>query len=181
MKQGLIFWFTGLSGSGKTTVALGVKALLEADGYSVKVFDGDDIRRRMHSHLGFTEQDIKKNNTLIAKLCQTQRRDYNVIMVSIISPYLTSRRQARVLIGKGFYEIYFSADLQAVIERDVKSLYSKAARKQIDNLIGYSPGSVYEPPDAPDFVVNSREESVQESINRFYSFVNQRLDNYGSK
>src|SRR4030042_3603388 len=146
MKKGLVFWFTGLSGSGKTTVATSVKPLLESCCYSVLVLDGDDVRKHRHIHLGFTEEDIKQNNALIAELCRACRQNHEVILVPIISPYESSRKQARALLGDGFFEIYFSVDLETVIRRDVKGLYSKAKRNEITNLIGFSPGNVYEPP-----------------------------------
>lgn len=171
MKHALVFWFTGLSGSGKTTVAVSTKKLLENEGYSVLVIDGDDVRKRLHSHLGFNEKDIKKNNELIADLCKTSLRRHDVIIVPIISPYASSRAQARKLLGEVFYEIYFSADLETVIKRDVKGLYSKAIRNEINNLIGYSPGSVYEPPARADFVVNSGGEGVNKSVVKFHEFV----------
>ena len=119
----LTFWFTGLSGSGKTTIASAVKPLLENDGYLVMMIDGDEIRKRSHRHLGFTEIDIKQNNALILELCQFHQDKYDVILVPIISPYSSSRRMARELLVKAFQEIYFSADLETVRARDVKGLY----------------------------------------------------------
>lgn len=176
MRKALIFWFTGLSGSGKTTVAEAVKPLLELKGYSVLILDGDDVRNRLHLDLGFSEQDIKKNNSLIVGLCQTHQKDYDAILVPIISPYKTSREQARVLLGDTFFEIYFSADLTIVMKRDVKGLYGKAKRNQINNLIGYSPSNIYEIPQNPDFVVNSGQDSVKKSISEFYAFIIHKLE-----
>lgn len=175
IKKALVFWFTGLSGSGKTTVAKRVKPLLEAAGFSVLLLDGDDIRRRLHTNLGFGEQDIKKNNALIAGLCRDFRGDYDIILVSIISPYISSREQARVLLGKGFYEIYFSVDLETLIKRDVKGLYAKAKRNEIPNLIGYSPGAFYEAPKSPDFIINSSQDSIKTSVSGFYKFIVDKL------
>lgn len=175
MKKSLVFWFTGLSGSGKTTIARGVKPLLEVSGYSVLIIDGDDIRKRFHAYLGFSESDIKKNNELILDLCCKSRKDYDVVLVPIISPYDSSRKNARETLKDGFYEIYFSASLEIVAKRDVKGLYSMAKRNKIDNLIGYSPKNTYESPNDPDFVINSGNEEVKDSINAFYRFVIDRL------
>ena len=171
MKKSFIFWFTGLSGSGKTTVARAIKTLLEAHDCSVLILDGDDVRERLHVDIGFSEQDIKKNNSLIADLCQTYRSDYDVILVPIISPYEISRKQAHILLGDGFFEIYFSADLATVMKRDIKGLYAKAKRGEINNLIGYSPSNVFEPPQSPDFVVNSGCDSVEKSVAELYKFI----------
>jgi len=171
MKQGLVFWFTGLSGSGKTTIAEGVKPLLVEKGYSVLILDGDDVRERLHVNLGFSPEDIKKNNFLIAKLCKQSRFNYDVVLVPIISPYLCSRSEARDLLGDGFYEIYFATDLETVMQRDVKGLYKKAKNNEIKNMIGFSPGNIYEPPSHPDFVVASDEDTAENSISKFYQFV----------
>lgn len=177
MKQGLVFWFTGLSGSGKTTVATAVKELLEAAGYAVLVLDGDDVRKRLHVHLGFSEADIKKNNQLIAGLCQEALRHYDVIMVPIISPYRVSRAEARLLLGKRFYEIFFAADLETVMQRDVKGLYKLARENKIRNLIGYSPSNVYEPPEAPDLIIDSRMETIEDSTDKLHGFILTQLKN----
>ena len=75
------------------------KSLLESHDYSVLILDGDDVRGQLHVNLGFSEQDIKKNNSLIADLCQTYRSDYDVIVMPIISPYEISRKQERALLG----------------------------------------------------------------------------------
>jgi adenylyl-sulfate kinase len=170
-KRAGVFWFTGLSGAGKTTVAERLKPMLESLGYSVLVLDGDDIRARLHRHLGFTEPEILENNRLIAEHCREVRGDFDVILVPIISPYAVSRKHARDLLGEGFYEVYFDANLETVMARDVKGLYAKARRNELGNLIGYSPKMVYDRPQNSDFVVHSGSESVEESTRRFGNFV----------
>ena len=171
MGKALVFWFTGLSGAGKTTIAQGVKARLAAQGRRVLILDGDDVRKRLHVDLGFTPEDIRKNNALIAQLCQEQRVAHDVIFVPIISPYLESRASARKLLGPGFYEVHFCADLDTVVRRDVKGFYAKAKRKEMDNMIGFSPGAVYEAPKRPDFVIDSGKEGADASADRFFNFV----------
>jgi adenylyl-sulfate kinase len=171
MKKALVFWFTGLSGSGKTTIANGVKPLLEEQGYSVLILDGDEVRNKLHRNLGFSEEDIKENNLLIAKMCKTNRLQYDIIMVPIISPYASPRNQARDLLGSGFYEIYFDANLDWVMARDVKGLYTKAKLKQINNLIGYSPANPYQIPQNPDFIVHSGRDTIENCVKGFYDFI----------
>ena len=176
MSRAAIFWFTGLSGSGKTTVATAIKSQLEHRGLSVLLLDGDHVRENLNTNLGFTEHDIKQNNLSIAKLCKRYREIHDIILVSVISPYKSSRKMAREILGKDFYEIYFSADLATVSERDVKGLYAKAKNGEIDNLIGYSPGNVYQPPEDADYIVNSGVESMIESVEALHSFITERLN-----
>jgi adenylyl-sulfate kinase len=174
-RKGLVFWFSGLSGSGKTTIAEAVKPLLEENGYSVLILDGDDVRERLHVTLGFSPEDIRKNNSLIVQLCLQYRPDFDVVLVPIISPYVSSRSEARELLGEGFFEVFFSADLETVMQRDVKGLYRKAVNMEITNMIGYSPSNVYEPPLTPDFVVRSGKDGVRESVREFYRYVVDKL------
>ena len=166
-----VFWFTGLSGSGKSTVAEAANTRFTQDGVKVLMLDGDDVRRRLHRDLGFSESDIKTNNSLIAELCEKNRRDYGVIIVPIISPFRSSRAAARRLLTPGYFEIYIQASVNIVRRRDVKGLYSMADRDEITNLIGYSPGSVYEPPTNADLTLPTGLKSEQTIIDTFCDFV----------
>ena len=176
MKRAHIFWFTGLSGSGKTTVALAVKILLEKKGLSVLVVDGDEIRSRRHRNLGFTEADIKMNNEWIAEHCREERGKVDVILVPIISPYVCSRQKARETLAPGFYEIYFNAGLECVIARDAKGLYQKAKNGEIKNLIGFFSGSPYQAPEEPDLVVSTDGKSPEESVSVLLNFILRKID-----
>ena len=169
MKRALVFWFTGLSGSGKTTVAFAVKSSMTEKVLKVLVVDGDEFRSK--HNLGFTEQDIKKNNEWIAKHCEQERANFDVILVPIISPYAESRKKARELLGRGFYEVYFSADLKCVMARDSKGLYRKARSNEIKNLIGYSKSNPYEAPQSPDLVVPTDRQTPEESASLLGQFI----------
>jgi len=171
MKASPVFWFTGLSGAGKTTTAEGVKKRLEEDNFTVLILDGDDVRNRLHRNLGFSKEEIKENNALISGLCAKHHHDYDVVMVPIISPYADSRARAREELGNNFFEIYFSASLNIVTARDTKGLYEKARNGEMDNLIGFSDSSPYEPPDNPDLVIDSGTLSPEEAIIRLYNFI----------
>lgn len=175
MRSGLVCWFTGLSGAGKTTVAARVEALLRDHGYSTIVVDGDDVRKDRHEDLGFGEHDVRENNRRIADLCQRLRGNYDVVLVAIISPFADARQSARRALGRDFYEVYFAADLDTVVRRDVKGLYARAARGEIRNMIGYSPGYAYEPPTSPDVTIDSTTESVEGSAARLFDFLRLRL------
>ena len=171
MKCALVFWFTGLSGSGKSTVASGVKLLLEKKGLEVLVVDGDEVRSGHNRNLGFTEEDIKKNNEWIAEHCGQKRAAYDVILVPVISPYADSRQKAREFLGGGFYEVYFSADLECVMLRDTKGLYQKARNHEIKNLIGFSRSNPYQAPKNPDLVIATDKQTSAESVAVMTEFV----------
>ena len=125
---------------------------LARKGKKVKVLDGDEIRKGIHRHMGFSPDDIKKNNLLVAQLCKSLKNEYDYILVALISPFLESRKKARVLIGNGFVEIYIKASMDTLIRRDVKGLYRRALSSQIDNFIGISPCVPYEPPQTPEII-----------------------------
>jgi adenylyl-sulfate kinase len=151
-----VFWFTGLSGSGKTTIANAVKDEFEKSSNSILLLDGDDIRSNRKKKLGFSEKEIKLNNLQIAELCRDNAGIYDIILVPIISPYQESRQMAKEIIGSLFFEVFISSSLETVSKRDTKGLYAKARVGAIDNMIGFSPGAVYEEPENPDFIVDTQ-------------------------
>src|SRR5438874_2199244 len=126
MSQALVAWFTGLSGSGKSTIAHLVTEQLRASGRRVLVLDGDAVRDREHRHLVFTPADIRENNRLIAELCRRSLGDTDVILVPVISPFRDARAAARAQLGAVFHEVYIKASLEAVSSRDPKGLYRRA-------------------------------------------------------
>lgn len=174
-----VFWFTGLSGAGKSTICEAARRRVEQHGWRVLIVDGDDVRRRLHRDLGFTPDDIRENNALIVELCARLRRECDAIFVSIISPFRESRRLARELLGIGFFEIYCDAGIDAVAARDVKGLYAKAARNEITNLIGVSAGVPYEPPAAADLVLHTDHDRPERSIEAFVTFALEALQAAG--
>ena len=176
MKRAPVFWFTGLSGAGKTTVAEVVGERLEARGHEVLTLDGDDVRNELHVHLGFSAADITENNTLIVDLCRRHRGEADAVLVPIISPFADSRRRAREALAPGFYEVYLRADLETVRARDVKGLYGKASRGEIADLIGCSPEVPYEPPRSADLIIDTAAESPEESASRLLKFALERIE-----
>ncbi len=174
-RRAMIFWFTGLSGVGKTTLAIALRDRLEEEGQRVLVLDGDDVRSRLHPHLGFTPEDIRLNNELIASLCEEMRADTDLILVPIISPYRDSRMAARRRLAPDFHEIHISAPLDVLHERDTKGLYSAARRGEVGNLIGVSPESPYEYPQTPEMTILTDKESLEKSISRLLEYARNRL------
>jgi adenylyl-sulfate kinase len=169
--HGLIVWFTGLSGAGKTTISCLVEKSLEDDGFRVLVLDGDDVRERLHRNLGFSRSDIIENNHLISQLCLDERSAQDVIMVPIISPYRTSRAAARERLSPGFIEVHVSADIPVLEQRDTKGLYARAKNREIDNLIGYSPGAPYEPPLDAEITLETGRATTDECARILYEAI----------
>lgn len=175
MTQGLVFWFTGLSGVGKTTLAQQARRPLEEHGFVTRVLDGDDVRDRLHCHLGFTESEIKENNALIAGLCRDERKSATAVLVPIISPYAESRHHARALLSPGFFEIHIHTDIPLLEARDPKGLYAKARSGEMNNLIGYSSSAPYEPPEAPDLRIDTGTADVAEAASVLTDFMLARI------
>lgn len=158
-----IFWLTGLSGAGKTTIANLVREFFTAKGLNVRIIDGDDVRDNRKKRLGFSPEDIEENNRLIANLCSTERNNYDFILVPVISPLEKVRSIVRDILTPEFYLIYCNANLDIVMQRDVKGLYQKAQNGEILNMIGYSEESPYDAPLNADLILNTSGQSGSES------------------
>jgi adenylyl-sulfate kinase len=176
MTKAKIFWFTGLSGAGKSTVADLVKHKIEKNGQEILVIDGDEVRKKYTNHLGFTADDITKNNEIVATLCKENAIKYQYILVPIISPLRDVRESVYEQLrreGLECFEIYFAANLETTIDRDVKGLYQKAMRGEIKNMIGFSPEAPYEAPLSPDLVIDSsnNKELPESSALKLFHFL----------
>ena len=170
-KASAVVWFTGLSGSGKSTIAAKLKDALEAQGKQVAAIDGDDIRKEKHAHLGFSREDIRENNRLIAELALAKAREFDIVLVPIISPYREDRAMARSIIGGCFTELFVNAPLETCIERDSKGLYKKALAGEIDNFIGISPLNPYETPETPDIEIRTDALSAEQGVEKIVRFL----------
>lgn len=177
-RKAAVFWFSGLSGAGKSTISEGAAAWLSDKGFRVCLFDGDTIRQQLHRDHGYHASDIINNNRQIAELCLRKRFDVDAILVSVISPLERGRQLARSILGDRFYIVYCKADVQTVCRRDVKGLYAKAERGEITDLIGFSAGGVhFEPPDGADIVLDTAVEPADVSIRRLCAFMKGLLHN----
>lgn len=170
----LVLWFTGRSGSGKTTIANLVCERLKEKGEKVMIIDGDVVRDTIHRNLKFTPDDIKENNKLIALMCKKTLGHYNYVLVPIISPFRENRNFARELLSPQFAELYVKADLNECIKRDVKGLYKKALEGLIDNFIGVSPQTPYEEPDNPEIIIDTENEDISTSVAKVLKYINKR-------
>jgi len=164
MNNGRVLWFTGLSGSGKTTISLKLREELENKGHSVSILDGDVLREEFEEKLGFSREDIKKNNERISQLARKHAESHDIVLVPIISPYQEDRKNARDVIGSNFMEVFINSSLNECIKRDVKGLYKKALGGQIDNFIGIAESNPYEIPLNPEIEVTTEGKEVEESV-----------------
>jgi adenylyl-sulfate kinase len=172
---GVVLWFTGLSGVGKTTVANCLKERLVRRNLSVSILDGDQVRANRQSKLGYSAAEIKENNNLVVDLCVEKRCKFDVTISAIISPFRSSREKARKKLSPRFFEIYLFASVEHLRERDVKGLYAREASGDVTNLIGISRGSPYEVPKNPDLVFNTETASLAKVVSSIYKLVGREI------
>ena len=164
MTTGFTIWFTGLSGSGKSTISEIVERELRARGHKVEVLDGDVVRTHLSKGLGFSKEDRDTNIRRIGWVCEVLTRNDVVAIAAAISPYRDVRDEVRERIGR-FVEVYVEAPIEVLAERDVKGLYKKALAGEIGNFTGVS--DPYEPPLNPEVTCYSDgRESPDESARR---------------
>ncbi len=172
--KGLVVWMTGLSGAGKTTIAQEVERILIESGRSSYILDGDELRRGLTSDLGFSEEDRRTNIRRVAQVAKLFRNAGLVTLVSLISPYETSRREAREIVGDGsFIEVYVKASIETCQKRDPKNLYKKAMDGKIKAFTGIS--EPYEPPVNPDLVLDTEKWSEEECVESLMGAIEAKL------
>ncbi|MCI4323700.1 MAG: adenylyl-sulfate kinase [Thermoplasmata archaeon] len=155
--SGFCLWMTGLPSSGKTTLGAAVQKRLQSSGYHVELLDGDEIRKGLSADLGFDRKSREAHAGRVAFLAKLLARNGVIPIVTLISPYKTSRASARATIGR-FVEVYVATPLTVCEQRDVKGLYKKARAGEIKDMTGVD--DPFEVPDAPDVTVRTIGESV---------------------
>lgn len=158
--QGATIWLTGLSGSGKSTVANLVAKRLRAAGAKVEVLDGDVVRTNLSKGLGFSKEDRDTNIRRIGFVCSLLSRNGVIAIAAAISPYKQIRDEVRAT-TTNFVEVFADCPLDTLIERDVKGLYKKALAGEIKNFTGVS--DPYEVPDTPEVRIDSGKQTPEES------------------
>ena len=173
-QQPFTLWFTGLSGSGKSTIANAVeKRLFSMNKYTMSL-DGDNIRKGLNKNLGFKEKDRIENIRRIAEVSKLMNDAGLIVLTSFISPYAADRENAKAIIGSdNFYEIYISTSLEECERRDVKGLYKKARNGEIPNFTGVS--SEYEIPDAPALVIDTESIDVDKACEMIINLIKDKL------
>lgn len=170
MPKGFTLWFTGLSASGKSTLAERVRDILLERGMKVEVLDGDIVRQNLSKGLGFSKEDRDINIRRIGFVCSLLTRNDVVAIGAAISPYKAIRDENRKLIGR-FVEVYCKCDLETLKQRDPKGLYQKAINGEIENFTGVS--DPYEPPDNPEVVVDTANEQIDTCVGRIIATLEQ--------
>jgi len=176
LDKGFVVWFTGLPGSGKTTLANGVAEKLREKGYRVEVIDGDWARKTISLGAGFTREERKIHLHRIAWVARLLARNGVIVLCSFVSPYREVRRMIREIIEEEapFIEIYVQCPLEECIRRDPKGLYKKALRGEIKHFTGIS--DPYEPPENPDIIVDTVNYTVEENINKIMNFLMHKFE-----
>ena len=159
-----ILWFTGLSGTGKSTLAKILSSKLSQLNFKVKIIDGDDFRKKNKNYNSFLKTNIIKNNLSIINNVKKIQKKYDFILVSVISPLLKTRNIARIKFGKNYFEIYVKCKIETLEKRDTKKLYAKAKKNIIKNLIGYNSNIKYEMSRYKKITINTDKLSKFKSI-----------------
>ncbi|MGG0944252.1 adenylyl-sulfate kinase [Bacillus subtilis] len=169
-----ILWLTGLSGSGKSTIANAAARELFEQGYQVIVLDGDNIRHGLNKDLGFSDEDRKENIRRIGEVAKLFVQQGTIVITAFISPFREDRQQVRELVEAGeFNEVYIKCDLDICEQRDPKGLYKKARNGEIPFFTGVD--SPYEEPEAPELVLDSGQRDREACKNQLIEFVKQQL------
>jgi bifunctional enzyme CysN/CysC len=168
-----VLWFTGLSGSGKSTIAKKLEQELFAEGVRTMYLDGDNLRHGLNGDLGFSSADRQENIRRAGELAKLSFAHGNITLACFISPFRADRRFARELVANGrFLEIYVKCDLDVVKRRDTKGLYAKALAGELPDFTGVS--SPYEEPENPEITVETDIQSVDEIVAHILADLRQR-------
>lgn len=172
-QRGCVVWLTGLSGSGKSSIAYAAEAMLLRSGAWAFVLDGDNVRHGLNSDLGFSPADRAENVRRLGEVAKLFADAGAIVFVSAISPYRADRERARASIGDArFVEVFVDAPLQVCEERDPKGLYGRARAGEIAHFTGVS--APYERPEAPALVLETSASGVEESAGRLVTFLRDR-------
>lgn len=169
-QRGVTIWLTGLSGSGKSTIAVAAERALAERGRVAYVLDGDNIRHGLNKNLGFSPEDRSENIRRIGEVAKLFTDAGLITLTSFISPYRSDRDAVRAIMQPGdFLEVHVDASLDTCEARDVKGLYKKARAGEIPEFTGIS--APYEAPEKPELVLDTNGQSVEQSVARLIGFL----------
>lgn len=172
-----LLWFTGLSGSGKSTIANVVEQKLYQKGIKTYTLDGDNIRKGINNDLTFSPEDRTENIRRIAEVANLMVNAGLVTLAAFVSPYKKDRENIRTIVKDvNFVEVYINTSVEECERRDVKGLYKKARLGEIKNMTGIS--APYEAPENPDIEIKTEQESVEAAAQRIIDFITPKLKLY---
>lgn len=173
-QKALTIWMTGLSGSGKSTIAKGIERILHNEGYLTQTLDGDNVRSGINNNLTFSLKDRKENIRRIAEISKLFVNCGIITINCFVSPTIEMRDTAKKIIGeKNFLEVYINASLEKCIKRDTKGLYAKAKIGQIKNFTGID--SPYEAPIKPDIEINTNKLTIDDSLMKIINYIKPKI------
>ena len=173
-QRGIMIWFTGLSGSGKSTVAMGVERELHAQGILCRILDGDNVRAGINNNLGFSAEDRIENIRRIAEIGKLFVQTGVVTLACFVSPTNDIRQMAREIVGKeDFLEVYISTPIEECERRDVKGLYARARKGEVKNFTGIS--APFEAPVSADIAIDTSKIPLEESVRTLTELIIKRV------
>ena len=173
-QNSFLLWFTGLSGSGKSTIANALEHKLHQEGFKTYALDGDNIRKGINNDLTFSPEDRKENIRRIAEVANLMVDAGVVVLAAFVSPYKKDRENIANIVGNdNFVEIFVNTSLEECEKRDVKGLYKKARAGEIKDFTGVN--APYEAPDAADVEVVTDDLTIEESVGKIYNAIKQKL------
>ena len=173
-QQAVVIWMTGLSGSGKSTIARGLEQKLHNEGILTQLLDGDNLRTGLNNNLGFNEADRTENIRRVAETAKLFLNNGTVTICSFVSPTLNIRHLAKEIIGNdGFLEVFIDASFDECAKRDVKGLYKKALNGEIKDFTGLD--APFEAPEGPFLTIETEELSIDESVDLLYQGVIKKI------
>ena len=171
--KSVIIWFTGLSGSGKSTIAHALESTLHNKKIRTYVLDGDNIRQGLSKDLGFSDRDRTENIRRVGEVSKIMMEAGIIVLTAFISPFMKDRQIVRKLVGEGeFIEVYCDASLKICESRDTKGLYKKAREGKVQEFTGIS--SAYERPENPELVINSGQDTVENCVEIILNYLNEK-------
>ncbi|HEV8391614.1 MAG TPA: adenylyl-sulfate kinase [Dongiaceae bacterium] len=170
---GGVLWLTGLSGAGKSTIAMAVEQELFRRGYQTYVLDGDNVRRGLNSNLDFSPEDRAENIRRVGEVAALFADSGQIVVTAFISPYRADRQRARAAAGNGFHEIHIKASLATCEKRDPKGLYRRARTGEIAEFTGVT--APYEMPESPELTIDTDHLSVEQSVAAVLEYVDRNF------
>lgn len=171
-QQGVVLWFCGLSGSGKSTIASGVERVLHQQGRFTIRLDGDNLRTGLNGNLSFSDNDRLENIRRTAEMAKVLAQNGVIVLCSLITPRGMHRDLARGILGGDFAEVYVKASFAACEARDVKGLYAKAAKGEVANFTGRD--SSFEEPQNADLTLDTEQMSVEDAVSEVLEYLGGR-------